>query len=165
MIKTFPNSDSIGFIIENQLNIKKNVNLTLQSHLISCIKSVELLFVKKNLTLKSIKIFRCPAYLKNQISIKYFNFKYVKIKSKKQFKNLIETNVKLYNYLKDWSVYTLNYCGIKSNAINEKEIFENSFLEKIRESFELKKLKNIQQLHKLGDLLDTIFLDNNPDVQ
>jgi hypothetical protein len=147
-------TDKIGFIIENQLKIHNNINLKLEIYLIASIE--------KNSYFKSggIKIYKCPAYYKNLICLQKYNFKYCKIRSIKNFKQIIEPNSNFYNLLKEWTIYSLNFSENSSINIdsNFDTFFENIFFENLKKNFKIKKLTSLIELKKFDDFIDTLLL-------
>jgi hypothetical protein len=158
--KTISSTAFIKFIIEKQLKKPKNINRKLEIKLCSCIRNLNL----SNLIISS-SILMLPAYLKNNICFNKYGLKYSKIKSKKEFKNKVESNVKLYNELKEWSIYTLCYFDdINSSNNNESDL--NEILNNLNlNNFFIKKLKDLNELKKFDDFIDTILLLDTRDTR
>lgn len=103
--------DKIVFIfkIENQL---KN-NIRIQYYLEGVLSSI---LEKNHMSWKILHI--SPSY-KKKASLKYFNWVYKKVKSKKKFKELVDTNQKFFNYFQiENCLYFLNINITKRNIIH-----------------------------------------------
>jgi len=145
----FKDSPEIRIVIEEQIKKKFNKNIKLEVYLRKCLSLIE------NVKLK---VLSCPAHFKNKIGLKEYQFAYKKIRSKKSFISFIKPNLKLYNTLLEYTIYTFIYSD--KNRIQNSELSDEHFNvnKEIKLNFIIQKLEDILELKKFDDIVDIILM-------
>ena len=146
--KKFANISVLKIAIEKQLSKFSKQNSNMEFYLkgiFSAYKDI------------CIEIYDCPGYFKNIISKKNFDWNYEKIRSRKAFCEKVMTNKKLYEKIKDWTIFKFELKNKNTPTIN-KEIINDIYMQEFESNFIIIRLKDFLKLIKFDDFLDTFFI-------
>ena len=137
----------LKIIIEKQIPQKFNKNLKLEYFLAKILKNIS-----KTRNDLIIHYYFCPAYFKNRICLEKYKLKYIKIKSRKQFKSLSSNEV-FYSSLLKWKLFLVD--------LNIQSVVQQSKTEKINDffpNFLINRVFELLKLRKFDDFVDTKLL-------